>query len=281
MSRNSPSYDPRTPEQRRTHYEVETELAARLRHSSRQERQQLYTALYNELYERVPDHPLLTRPASREDTARQVAAQLGLIRQFLRSDTTFLEIGAGDCELSRRVSQIVKHVYGVEISDTVAGDADLPANFQFVFSDGNSIPVPPNSVDVAYSNQVMEHLHVDDAFDQLRNILAALVPGGIYLCVTPNRLNGPHDISRYFDKVATGLHLKEYSTGELHRLFREVGFSKTSAHVEIKGMGFAVPVPVIVLLEFVLDRLPRSVGRAIAGMPLIRKFLGVQLTGTK
>jgi SAM-dependent methyltransferase len=268
-------------EQRRSHYDVETELAARLRNSSRQERRSLYTALYDELYERVPDHPLLTRPASAEETDRQVSAQLRLIRPFLGPDTTFLEIGAGDCALSRRVSQIVKHVYGVEVSDTVAGHADLPANFQFVFSDGSSIPVPPNSIDVAYSNQVMEHLHVDDAADQLRNILAALAPGGIYICVTPNRLNGPHDISRYFDKVATGLHLKEYSTGELDRLFREVGFSKTTAHAEIRGVGFAVPVPVIVFWESVLDRLPRAMGSELAGMPLVRKFLGVQLTGTK
>ena len=62
MTRNATSYDPRTMEQRRAHYEVETELAARLRNSSREERRNLYTALYDELYEKVPDHPLLTRP---------------------------------------------------------------------------------------------------------------------------------------------------------------------------------------------------------------------------
>jgi SAM-dependent methyltransferase len=127
----------------------------------------------------------------------------------------------------------------------------------------------------------MEHLHVDDVADQLRNILAALAPGGIYICVTPNRLNGPHDVSRYFDKVATGFHLKEYSTGELDKLFREVGFSKTTAHAEIRGAGFAIPVPVIVFVESILDRLPRSLSSALAGMPFVRKFLGVQLTGTK
>ena len=61
----------------------------------------------------------------------------------------------------------------------------------------------------------MEHLHPDDALEQLQNIYSALVPGGIYLCITPNRLSGPQDVSRDFDMVATGFHLKEYTISEL------------------------------------------------------------------
>ena len=74
----------------------------------------------------------------------------------------------------------------------------------------------------------MEHLHPDDAVDQLKNIYNALVNGGKYICITPNRLTGPHDISKYFDNVATGFHLKEYTVTELSGLFREVGFSDCS-----------------------------------------------------
>jgi hypothetical protein len=31
----------------------------------------------------------------------------------------------------------------------------------------------------------MEHLHPEDAFEQLRNIIRALAPGGRYVCITP------------------------------------------------------------------------------------------------
>jgi hypothetical protein len=47
---------------------------------------------------------------------------------------------------------------------------------------------------------------------------------GTYLCVTPSRLNGPHDISKYFDDEATGLHIKEYTNAELQALFLAAEF---------------------------------------------------------
>jgi predicted SAM-dependent methyltransferase len=50
----------------------------------------------------------------------------------------------------------------------------------------------------------MEHLHPDDAFEQLKQIYTALTPGGLYICTTPNRLTGPHDVSKYFDETAAG-----------------------------------------------------------------------------
>jgi hypothetical protein len=53
----------RTPEQLAEHYAIERELAARLRDSSPEERRHLYSALYDEMYRRVPLHPQLTQKA--------------------------------------------------------------------------------------------------------------------------------------------------------------------------------------------------------------------------
>jgi predicted SAM-dependent methyltransferase len=39
--------------------------------------------------------------------------------------------------------------------------------------------VRAESVDLAYSNQLMEHLHPDDASEQLANVYRALKPGGV------------------------------------------------------------------------------------------------------
>ena len=235
-----PARNGRTPEQVRQHYEVEKELAARLRMSSATERRQLYGEVYDELFRRVPDHPQLARKGSSRVRER-VASAMAILRLFLRPDTTFLEIGAGDCAVSFEICAHAKKVFAVDVSELISHTASRPGNFQLILSDGTDIPVPPASVDVAYSNQLMEHLHPDDARLQLENLVRALVPGGVYVVATPHRYSGPHDISRLFDDVATGFHLKEYTFGELSQLLHEVGFSKTEALVGFRRRFAALP----------------------------------------
>ena len=57
----------------------------------------------------------------------------------------------------------------------ISRNQDRPANASLVLSDGSSVPVLPDSVDGAYSRQLMEHLHPDDAMDQLANLPRALL----------------------------------------------------------------------------------------------------------
>jgi hypothetical protein len=126
----------------------------------------------------------------------------------------------------------------------------------------------------------MEHLHQDDAFEQLKNIYKSLIPRGIYICITPNRLGGPHDISQYFDKVATGFHLKEYTTSELVKLFQTVGFASCDSYIEVKGVYTKIPKVMICLFETLLNVLPYSLMNRIARGPL-RVLLGIILVGRK
>lgn len=223
-----PKKESRTIEQIKEHYTIEKELAHRIQNSTKEERKHLYTEVYDELYRKVPHHPQLTRKASPETTTWIVNQRMQLLQRFLTPETVYLEVGPGDCSLSIAVAKQVKKVYAADVSTEITKQNDLPENFEFILSDGCSIPVPENSVDVAYSHQLMEHLHPDDALEQLQNIYQALKPGGIYICITPNRLSGPHDVSRYFDEVATGFHLKEYTVTELNDLFHAVGFSQVN-----------------------------------------------------
>ncbi len=94
-----------------------------------------------------------------------------------------MEIGPGDCKISIEVAGLVKKVIAIDVSSEITKQIKTPDNFSLILSDGSSIPVAENSVDVAYSNQLMEHLHPDDAMKQLKNIVRALAPGGIYLCL--------------------------------------------------------------------------------------------------
>jgi SAM-dependent methyltransferase len=271
----------RTMEQLRDDYEIEKELADKLRNASKQERHFLYSSLYDEFYRRVPRTPQLIRKASPIETKRAVSSQISLLKPFLGKKATFLEVGPGDCALSIELTQFVKQVYAVDVSDEITRGSTQPTNFHLILSDGSSIPIPPNSVDVVYSNQLMEHLHPDDAFEQLKNIYAALVPGGIYICVTPNRLSGPHDISKYFDKAAMGFHLKEYTTFELIDVFRKAGFSRLRVCIGGKGKYISLPTFPIVLYEKVLDKLPYSFRKTIVGILPFRLLLGIRLVGVK
>ena len=270
----------RSIEQLHQDYEIEKELATVLRNASRQERQLLYSSVYDEYYGRVSQAPQLSRKSSPELTAAAIARQMSLLNRFLNRDATFLEVGPGDCALSIEISKRTKQVFAVDVSANISEGCILPHNCERIISDNNSVPVPENSISVAYSNQLMEHLHPDDAFQQLQNIYNSLMAGGQYICVTPNRLSGPHDISKYFDTVATGFHLKEYTISELVQLFNTIGFSSCESYIGIKGCYIKVPITLQRILEALLGLLPYRIRFFIARTPL-RELLGIKLVGKK
>lgn len=280
MTPNPTHNEPRTHARLQAHYAIERELADRLRRAGRDERRVLYTALYDELFRRVPDHPQLTRKQDVATIAASVGERMLMLRPFLRADSTYLEIGAGDCALAREVAGVVRQVYAVDVSAEISQGCALPSNCALVISDGCSIPVG-DGVDVAFSDQLMEHLHPDDAFEQLRNICNALKQGGVYLCLTPSRLTGPHDISAYFDDVATGFHLKEYTAAELVALFRRAGFSRFKILYGARGRVLALPVFTVTLVERALSALPRRYSKKLARLLPLRLLLGIKLVATK
>jgi SAM-dependent methyltransferase len=273
--------DQRTAEQVGEHYEIEKKLADRLRNASPRERSKLYGSLYDELFRRVPLHPQLTRKVSAGETQKRVSMQVKLIKPFLRKDATFMEVGAGDCALSFEVSRFVNRVLAVDVSEEITRGVTRPPNVEVRLIDGIQIALPPNSVDIAYSHHLMEHLHPEDALEQLTSIYNALAPGGVYICVTPNRLSGPHDVSKYFDDVATGFHLKEYTTFELRSLVGAVGFSRFAVRLGGMGMYLSVPSSLVALYEKLLDALPQSPRRRIASMIPFRLLLGSRFVAYK
>lgn len=271
----------RTIEQLRKHYEIEKELATRLRNAPPQERRYLYSSLYDELFRQVSHHSLLTRKASLQETFRFVSQQIRFLKRFVDKNTVFLEIGPGDCTLSFKVAELVKQVYAIDVSEEITKQSTPPRNFELILSDGSNIPLPASSINVAYSHQLMEHLHPDDAIEQVRNIYTALVPGGTYICITPNRFRGPCDISRYFDTIATGFHLKEYTFTELSNLFKVVGFTKSKAYVGGRGIYIRFPTSLIRLIEKMLIIIPLNYRNVLTQSLPLRLLLGIQLIGVK
>lgn len=243
--------DNRSPESVVAQYVFEHEAAQRLLNAPREERRHLYIQVYNELFERFPDHPELQSPPEvlRERAQRQVE----LVKPFCTAETVLLEIGAGDCHFSRAIAPFVKQVYALEVTPLKLQGEDLPANLQFVLFDGFDFPLPDASTDFAYSNQVLEHLHPDDALHHLREVYRVLRPNGKYLCITPYQYLGPHDVSKYFTEVASGLHLKEYTYRELSQQMRKAGFHRTVVLAHRP-----TPLAVILIVERLLELLPHQ-----------------------
>ncbi len=199
----------------------------------------------------------------------------------MNSKTVFLEVGPGDCAFAIEMTKSAKMVYAVDVSEEITRNPNLPKNFKLILSNGSNIPLPPNSVNVAYSNQLMEHLHTEDAEYQLTEIYNVLEDGGIYFCITPNRLYGPSDISEYFDETATGLHMKEYTIKELDHLFRQVGFRKTKVVLRVKRIRFTLPAYPFIVMENIIDLLPHRQKKAIAQFKPISIILGIKIIGIK
>ncbi len=271
----------RTFEQIREHYEIEKELAARLMSASKEERRTLYTELYNELFRRVPSHPQFTCRDSAEQSAKQVEYQLGVIKSLIKSDYTALELGPGTCDLAIRVAGMVKKVYAADVSEKIVERSDTPDNFELVLFDGCDIPLSDSSVDLAYSHQLMEHLHPDDATEQLQSIFRVLKPGGAYICATPQRLSGPHDVSCHFDRVAKGFHLKEYTNIELASIFRAVGFRRVYTLAGANGRYLKTPVWLVGAFERLLGVLPYGTRKKLASVGPSRALLGIRIIGVK
>jgi SAM-dependent methyltransferase len=272
--------DARAAAQLREHYAIERSLAQRLREAPVAERGPLYAEVYDELFTRVPHHPQLRRRASRERAA-QVERELHFLVGLLTVDLAVLEIGAGDLALSRRLAGMVREVHAVDVASEIADGEAVAANLHIYLTDGPSLPLADCSVALAYSNQLIEHMHPHDAIEHLREVFRVLAPGGRYLCVTPNALTGPWDISRMFSTVPAGLHLHEYTNRELAALLATAGFIDPRAVVPARHTAREVPAWLFTTPELVLQPLPARVRRLLLAGPWRKPLNSIRLLAAK
>lgn len=260
------------------HYALERELSDRLRTAPADERARVYGEVYNELFQSLPDHPQLAiDPAQRN---REVLAKLRFVSRFLDKNSCLMEIGAGDCVFSMRAAPMIRRGIVVDVSTVIAATVRDVPNLEVAITDGTSFPVEPKSIDVAYSDQLMEHLHPDDALAQLTNLARTIRPGGVYVCITPNRVHGPHDVSRFFNDVATGFHLHEYTGREIQEILLDAGFKNVDFYGGGRGHYVRMPTNFALSAEVAFERLPKAIRRRVPTLASAAIF-GLNIVATR
>lgn len=238
------------------HFEVERAIALRLKAADREERKIIYRTMYDELFDQVVDHPRLTRRADPAQTADINRRKMSPISPFIQPNSSIIEFGAGDCRFAFELAKIARKIFAVDIADQIGPDVLRPENFELVVYNGYDLDLPEDSIDIAFSDQLIEHLHPEDTKDHFRIVHRTLKLGGVYVLRTPHRLNGPHDVSRYFSQRAEGFHLKEWTYSELATLMSQIGFRRIEAYWFGRNQLIRLPLAAFRIIEAVLRHLP-------------------------
>lgn len=254
-------------EQVLNHYLVEKSIAENLKKSNRAERRHIQATMYDELFSKVPDHPRLIRRQSVELTSTAKKNKFSHIRGDLNESSVFVEFAPGDCKFAFEVAKRVKCAFGVDISDQRSHEDIPPDNFRLIVYDGYNLnEIGDNSIDVVFSDQLIEHFHPEDTKLHFQLVHRILKIGGKYIFNTPHRFTGPHDISKHFSYEAEGFHLKEWTYTELNEIVMDLGYSEFHTYWSGKGVDIRVPYFCHAACESVLGSIPKKYLRTLVGL---------------
>jgi 2-polyprenyl-3-methyl-5-hydroxy-6-metoxy-1,4-benzoquinol methylase len=228
--------------------ELEMEYAKRLRDSSHDERRGLYV----EAYSAVSEKGALAIPEEREKrTAGTSPSLVNSITRLCDSADQILEVGCGRGYTCLKLAPHVASIVGIDVSEPTLNEArklmetHQVSNVSILrgFADELTRHFGEEVFDKVISIDVHEHLHPEDALMHLLQVYSVLKPKGRFIVVTPNRLTGPHDVTRELFPDADrplGFHLNETTCTELVQQMEEVGFVKVRA---VMPISFRMPVP--------------------------------------
>lgn len=252
-------------DQVKNHYLVEKAIAEKLKRANRQERKYIYATMYDDLFSKVPDHPRLTRRESDQLTLNANRSKFSIVQSFLNKSATFVEFAPGDCRFSIEVAKHVKFVYGVDISDQHRTNDNFPENFKLLIYDGYNLKgIDDNSVDIVFSDQLIEHFHPEDTVFHFDLVYRILKKDGKYVFRTPHAFNGPSDVSQFFSDISEGFHLKEWTYCELKHMLADFEFMRIHSYWHVNNFKIKVPLFYFELFENILTRFPKKYLRVLA-----------------
>lgn len=261
-------------EQAKNQYLAEKAIAKRLMESNREQRKIIYATMYDEVLSKMPDHPRLTHNYSLKRTAKANKQKYSILRGLLNKSTEFLEFAPGDCGFVFDLARHIKFAYGIDISDQHNSEDEVPDNFKMITYDGYNLnEIESDSIDIIFSDQLIEHLHPEDTILHFELVHRILKKGGKYAFRMPHALTGPHDISKHFSDTPECFHLKEWTYTEMNEMLSDLKFSKFITRYQRYATGYNMPYKYFEVCENILQNIPKK------NIRLVTKFLLPSLCG--
>lgn len=201
-----------------------------------------------------------------------------LYKHYIK-DKIGVDYGCGYGSFTNGAGKISKRVYGIEASRKIVTQIRKSSkiNVTFLCRQSMILPFKSNSIDYFYSTEVLEHLHPDDAVLHLKEVYRCLKRGGVYILLTPNKIFGPSDVSKFFLKKGSssrGLHLKEYTYDSLNKILSSIGFKKIRSPLFLEyillilNLNFLfrfilIDIKYKILLEKKLRKIPEEIAEII------------------
>lgn len=157
--------------------------------------------------------------------------------RVVRPAHTVLEIGASVPARTEILAAKCRELIGVELYPQRVPPAT--ANIRYVVADWQRLSqaLPAESVDVAVSSHVIEH--VPDDVRALDELYAVLRPGGVAILTTPNRKRLVRDLIervRGERRFPWWEHVREYVESDLHTLAAKSSFRRA----EVRPVAFGL-----------------------------------------
>jgi len=180
-------------------------------------------------------------------------ALLAAYRQNVRPDYTVLEIGSSTPERTQQLASACGKLIGVELMPERRPENH--ANIEYRLGDWQKLSqvVAPDSIDLAVSSHVLEH--VPDDLAALNELHRVLKPGGTALLNTPNRKRLSRSIIELFTaekKFPDWEHQREYIEKDLVELVERSRFTEFQVEPVVFGLHGG---PVFAFIQYVPKRL--------------------------
>ena len=212
------------PRDHREKTEHEFDIEARWRESllggaSTEDFQHAYDELHAEFMDRQHgDADLYEKVNPRSSTEDRIRA---VLLQVIGSGQDVLEVGTGDGRTACLLAEQGNKVTSVDVSRLALAQArerwgDLGLDLSFRFGDARALEFESETFDFCISENMVEHISLEDMRAHLQEVKRLLNPGGSYLIYTPSRL--------WSGRVSVGFHLHVYTLREMCALLREYGF---------------------------------------------------------
>jgi 2-polyprenyl-3-methyl-5-hydroxy-6-metoxy-1,4-benzoquinol methylase len=269
---------------------LEFSYAKRLRECNAQERKKLYFEAYSVVSKLGAKEFSSDNPEER--TAGTSKEFVQLLSHMVDKEQRVLEIGCGRGYTCLKLAPYIMSMVGIEVSESaIIESKELLSKNKIKNIEIRQISAielkdnfNKNEFDTCISIELIEHLHPEDAKEHLKQVFLVLKPGGKYIINMPNRLSGPHDITKEEfpdEKKALGFHLNESTYKEMINIMRSIGFNRFKVFYPIKTSKkdvrpFIAPYQLGFASEILFENIPNLFRHNI-----LKKLLSINIVAYK